>query len=444
MWRYLLLAWLGSAGLAEAQVTLGPDDARLAAARLLAAGQYAQAADITTVLIARDGEDAASLILHAHGMRNLRRHDAAQEAARRAWQAADRDLDRYGAALAMAQALSSDGHQTRAQFWLRRAAHVAPAPQMRARAIRDYGFVRKINPWSVSLSFGITPSDNVNNAPRDNTIVLGGLVFTNPSAVPVSGLEVQTDTTLRYNFAEATRHRNFAALRWTESHVVFTDDTVPAGVRASDFSYRRLEGTLGRDFIAGPGAPRQTVSVSFGRLWTGDSPLADEMRLEWRQLYDRPQGRQFAWNATLGYSDRQDNDLRSGVTAGLGAQWHRPLESGGRLSWDASLSRTDTDSRAVTHTAAGAGVRYVHGAPVMGAQAEVALSAKLSQYDDPLYSAEARRDLRTTLSTSLLFVDFDTYGFAPRVTLEASRTNSNVTRFETRNLGLRMGFQSLF
>ncbi len=50
-------------------------------------------------------------------------------------------------------------------------------------------------------------------------------------------------------------------------------------------------------------------------------------------------------------------------------------------------------------------------------------------YDDPLYGPDARQDLRGTLSASLLFVDFDTYGFAPKLTLEATQTNSNITRF---------------
>ena len=435
---------LGCSTAALSQTTLKPEDARLTAAKLLAAGQHRASADITSVLIKRDGNDTASLILHSHAMRNLGKLDAAKAAAQDGWRSATRDLEKYGAALAMAQALSSDDQKTRAQVWLRRAAHVAPTPQMRARAIRDYRFVRKTNPWSFGFSFGITPSDNVNNAPRDNTVVLGGLIFENPDAVPISGFEIQTHATLRYNFNEKSTSRNYVSLQWTESHVVFSDDDAPDSVDASDFAFRRLETTLGRDFTTGPGKPRQTVSLSYGKLWSGGDLLADELRLGWRQTFIKPRGRSFSWDANIGYSDRKDNDLRSGVTTSLGARWSRPLENGARLGWHASLARTNTGSRVVTHTSLNAGVNYTLGKPVMGAVAQLSANVQARAYDDPVYGPEARQDFRTSLSASLLFVDLDTYGFAPKLTLEATQTNSNITSFETRNLGLQIGFQSLF
>lgn len=439
-----LLLWLFCAGAALAQATLAPDDARLAAAKLLSAGHPQAAFDITTVLIRRDPGDAASLIVHAQALRTLKNYGGAQAAGRQAWRAADTKFEKYGAALAVAQALSSDDRKTRAQFWLRRAAQVAPTERMRARAVRDYRFVRTTNPWSVNFSFGINPSNNVNNAPRDNTLVLGGLIFTDTSAVPISGFEIQSDALLRYNFSEEQKSRYYISLRLTESHVVFTDDTIPVGADASDFSFRRLETQLGRDFIAGPGKPRQTVSVSVGRLWTGGSVLADELRFSWSQMYKRPKNRDFTWVAEIGYSDRKDNSIRSGVTATLRGKWSRSLASGDRLSWDAAIGRSDTDSASNTHSNLSLGVQYTLAKPVLGAQVHLALSNQFSRYDDPLYGPAPRSDEKTSISGSLLFVDFDTYGFAPKLTLEASQTNSNVTRFETRNFGLNIGFQSLF
>ena len=224
----LAAALLGCCALAGfAQTDLTPDEARNTAAGYLLGGHPQAAADITSVLIKRNAQDAPALILHAHANRTLRRYDAAQDAARRAWRATDRPVERYGAALAMAQALSSDGKKTRAQFWLRRAAQAAPDDGLKARAARDYQHLRRTNPWSINLSFGITPGNNVNNAPRDNTLELGSLVFTDPSAIPVSGFEVQSDVTLKYTFNSSQKTRNFLALGWAEGHVVFTDDTIP-------------------------------------------------------------------------------------------------------------------------------------------------------------------------------------------------------------------------
>ena len=89
-------------------------------------------------------------------------------------------------------------------------------------------------------------------------------------------------------------------------------------------------------------------------------------------------------------------------------------------------------------------MQYTLGKPIMGAIAQLTADVQARDYDDPLFGPDARQDFRTTLSASLLFVDFDTYGFAPKLTLEATQTNSNITRFETRNFGLQIGFQSLF
>ncbi len=439
-----LVLGLCCAGAALAELELGPDDARLTAAQLLTAGHPRAAADITTVLIQRDPSDAPSLIVHAHALRTLQDYGAAQNAARRAWQAARTDPDKYAAARVMAQSLSADGKKTRAQIWLRRAVQVAPTNRTRAQAAREYQFVRKINPWSVNFSFGINPSDNVNNAPRDNTIVLGGLLFTNPAAVPIAGFEVQSGVTFRYNFSEQQKSRNFVSLHWAETQVVFTDSAVPAGVEASDFSFRRIETQLGRDFTAGPGAANQTVSVSLGRIWTGGSTLADEVRLRWTQVYKRTENRSFSWTGEVGYSDRKDNAIRSGITGALRGQWARPLASGDRISWSVGIGRTDTDSAAITHSSYSLGAQYTFGKPVMGAIAQISLDNQIRRYDDALYGPDARSDVQTAISGSLLFVDFDTYGFAPKLTLEARQTKSNITRFETQNFGLNIGFQSLF
>jgi hypothetical protein len=210
--KFVLAAALALAGgSSAAQSTLAPDEARMTAAQLLARGQAQAAVDITDMLIRRDPEDATSLILNAHARRTLGDARNARRAARQGYQASDRPVERYGAAMAMAQALSSDGAKTRAQFWLRRAAHVAPDEQTRARAIRDYRYVSMTNPWSVDLSFSIDPSDNVNGAPSDNTFVLGGLIFTNPAAVPISGFVLRQNTSLRYNFDISQTRRSFAA-----------------------------------------------------------------------------------------------------------------------------------------------------------------------------------------------------------------------------------------
>lgn len=437
-----LVASLATTGGAQQQADLTPEEARIAAARLLTSGHPQAALDVTSVLIKRDPDDGPSLIVQAQALRSLGRYGPAQQAARRAWAVSQYPLDRYASALAMAQSLSADGKRTRAQLWLRRAAQVAPNAQLKKRVAQDYAYLRRTNPWSVNLSFGIRPSDNINNAPRDNKIPYNDITLT--AADPIAGFEVRSDVRLRYNFAEKSTQRHFFAFGWTESHVYFTGDDSTAVRDESDLAYRRIEGTFGRDFTSGPDRPRQTISLSLGRIWSGHNTLADEVRVNWRQSFKRPEGRRFSWSATLGYADRKDTDLASGFTGTLDGRWSKPLKNGGRLGWNAGLVRVDTDSPALTHSRLKLGVDYTHPNEVFGAIARIGMRAELRRYDDPTFTADPRQDERAVLSASLLFVDFDTYGFAPKLTLEASRTDSNVPAFETQNLGLQIGFQSLF
>ena len=72
----------------------------------------------------------------------------------------------------MAQAQSSSGRKTLAQYWLRRAVEVAPTPATEARAIRDFKYLRATNPWSTRISFSITPDSNVNDGSANETSFL--------------------------------------------------------------------------------------------------------------------------------------------------------------------------------------------------------------------------------------------------------------------------------
>lgn len=430
-----------------AQTVVGPDEARVLASRLISSGQPGAALSVLDVLIDRDSTDAQSHILRAHALRTAGKYKEAHASARAGWRYADTPEVRYHAALASAQALSKDNKKSRAQLWLRRAAHVAPTDHARARAIRDHSFVRKTNPWSVRFRFGVSPSDNVNNAPRDNSVVLGGLVFVDETAVPLSGIEITSGVDLRYNFNIKAQSQSFASFQFDQKNVVLTEDdaNIPAGVEESDFTYSRAQASIGRDFQSGPDAPRHTVKLSLGRVWSGGDHLSDETTIRYRQSRLLQNKSRLIWHSSVGYADRQDSDTRSGYTTDIGATWIKPLAKGNYLSLNAGLSRSEADSAFVTHTGLRIGASYTLGKPLMGAATTFSASGVIRRYDDRLMGFEHPRDDEgVTLSTSLLFKNFDTYGFAPKVSFTAERTNSNISRYETQNFGVSIGFQSLF
>ena len=182
------------------QTTLSPEQARVAASQLINAGQPGAALEILDILIARDDTDATIYILSAHAYRMQGNYPRAYASARDAWRNADPGMQQYGAAIATAQALSKMNKRTRSQLWLRRAAQVAPTEPLRQRAMRDYRYVRMTNPLSVKFSFSINPNDNVTNAPINNTMAVGGLLFSDRTLIPLKGLEIQSGVKLRYNF----------------------------------------------------------------------------------------------------------------------------------------------------------------------------------------------------------------------------------------------------
>lgn len=86
-----------------------------------------------------------------------------------------------------------------AQFWLRRAVQVAPTPVLRRSAIQNYRAVAVVNPWTLWLLFGITPSSNVNNGSVSETLEIGDIDFVlNPDAPALSGIESTIGLSLGY------------------------------------------------------------------------------------------------------------------------------------------------------------------------------------------------------------------------------------------------------
>lgn len=104
------------------------------------------------------------------------------------------------------------------------------------------------NPFSFSFSIdaSVSPSDNINNAPTTNTIVIGGLTFIDTSLLPISGFETNIGANLTYRLpATETRQSAFnlaydARRVWLRSEA----ETINPTLQNGDFSSDRL--SIGR------------------------------------------------------------------------------------------------------------------------------------------------------------------------------------------------------
>ncbi|MDP1577761.1 MAG: hypothetical protein Q8L76_13540, partial [Cypionkella sp.] len=105
----LIAASLISPMAAQAKpVTLGVEAMRQLAFEAVTAGFAEQAFVYTDLLLQRDTKDSTALAIRAQALRALGRTEEAQVAARFAWKYAHSDNGRYGAAMAMAQVLSTE------------------------------------------------------------------------------------------------------------------------------------------------------------------------------------------------------------------------------------------------------------------------------------------------------------------------------------------------
>ena len=447
----LLAAGLIAAGLttpAAAEIRLSIPQARQMAVQMAQAGQPHAAIAAARALLERDPDDVVALIVLSRAARDLGQYATAADAARHAWRVAgkvsERDSDRFAAALAMAQALASDGRRTSAQFWLRRAAQAAPDARSRAVAERDFRYVRGRNPWRAALSFGAFPSSNVNGGPTTNTFVFGGLEFVNPDAVPLSGFGFTTSADLSWRLDTGEHSAVTFGFGAEATRYVLSDAArrqVP-DARASDYDSSTISASLGYARSAGTATLSGTLAV--GRDWQGGTALADWRRLSLGWQAPAAGSGRLKLGLALEDTTRLDAAIRSSQRAELrlGRVWQ--LGSGDRVEGGLSLGRVWSDAASIARREGEMSLNWQKARPVLGVGLSAFASLSLDLYDTPLYGADPRRDVTARLGLSALLTKIDYMGFAPEVGVTLSRTSSNISAMTTEKAELHFGIRSTF
>jgi hypothetical protein len=275
----------------QAQVSLTPESLRQAALLALRDGDVRRAEAYADALLQRDPDDLNAHLLRSRALRDQGRVPPARASARKAWSLAETDADRYSAALITAQVLSTEGKRTRAQFGRRRAAHHAPNPVLRARAERDYRYVRARNRWATKLDFVLAPNSNINNgSAKDRSYLnhaISSILFGGPvqyalsgSAQALSGLEYGAGLQTRYRFHETpTRAQD---LNFGLSYRDFTlSDSAKAqapGISGSDFAFGTVSFGYGLRQLNMERRGEFQAELKLGQSWYGGSRYASFLR----------------------------------------------------------------------------------------------------------------------------------------------------------------------
>jgi len=440
-----LVALLAPAAQAEPR-RLTPDEAQREAVKALESGHPDLAFGLAQALTARDPKAFSTQLLLSYAARDTGRTDLARQAGRAAWGLAANDSQRHSAALALAQAQSSAGHRTIAQFWLRRAVELAPTPAERARDIRDFRYVRSRNPWTFTLDAGVSSSSNVNGGTQTDTIWIYGLPFTlSGDAQALSGLESHASLSVQRTVAETEGHlfRLGGNLAGQGYRLSSEAKALAPDAEGSDYAFWASEAYLTGRIRAARGKDEWDLRVLAGHNDYGGAALSNYANLGVGRGFGFEGGRSLHLGASYERQWRLDSEAKSASLRFATLDWQQPLGPG-RASIGLSLGQIASDSNEVAHIRKGISFGYDLARPVLGAQIGLSAGYERRDYGPIAFSTEDRTDHKLTLEADALLRNHQFMGFAPEIGLGYQRTRSNWALSDSRALNLSVRVKSAF
>ncbi len=422
---------------------------RQLAFQTMQAGFAKDALNMTGALLSVDPDDATALIIRSQALRALGQMDAAQAAARLAWTAAQTDQGRYGASMAMAQALSSEGRRTAAQMWLRRAAEYAPSDRAYQIARRDFGYVRSRNPWSLDITAKAAPGSNVNNGSSRDYMTMPGLPLQfeiAPEGQALSGFEFGLGVAATYRLAPRTADRHTEARFGFSGQAVALSAAASAAApqaRASDYSYIALDAGLShKRALDAAGVNTLRLSGSLGHNWYGGDDLSDYLRLSMGVDHRLARG-SLSFAVSADRTARLDSPLQSSDRLAVSLGYGVALGSD-RLTVQIEAADTVSASDEVRSRETSLSLGWRKGAPVAGIGLSAGLEVSQQTYAQSHYAAGGREDLTVQANLSMTFETIDYMGFSPILNLQASRNQSNSALHDRNSVGVSIGIKSSF
>ncbi len=416
----------------------------------LKAGYAQDALGYTDALLQRDPDDSTALTIRSEALRALGRVDEAQRAARLAWTSATTNPGRFGASMAMAQALSTDGRRTAAQWWLRRATQNAPNARAEAIARRDFGYVKSRNPWNIQINATVAPSSNVNNGSQQDSLTLAGLPFEfeiPEGSQALSGFEAGLGVRATYRFAASGPDRQTRAVFGVLGHTVSLSSEArrrAPDLNGWDFAYTAVEAGLShRRALDGAGITSLSFAGTAGHNWYGGEVLSDYLQVQ-IGLDHKPDDRSAVnFGISADRVLRVDSPVQSSDRVEVALGYER-LVAGDRFSVGVTAARAVSDSGEVGNEAVGLTLSWDKSEPVAGVSLSAGLGVEARDFAGSRYVVGGREDVKLTASLSMSFDQVDYMGFSPVLNLRATRNRSNAALYDTQDVGVTLGIKSSF
>lgn len=427
-------------------VRMTPANMEKAAFVLLRQGRAEPALALAEALLTQFPNDPTALLLKSKAERELARYPQAVKSARLSWNHSATDQDRYGAALAMAQGLASNGQRVRAQLWLRRAMEVAPNPVARRVAETDFAYVRSRSRLALHFDASIRPSSNVNNGTSADTLWFLGLPFTlSGDARALSGVQLGLGARLRYRLTETEVSKTDLRFGVHQQAVTLSKSAKAQapGAKGSDYALSGVE--LGIDRYWKPNDQGEVVaSLTLGKNWYGGDPMSRYGRVDLTYRHDLNNDLRLFGAVGAERQRRDDSAQRSATIQTLTFGAARTLANKDVLRLTLSARDSKSASSDIDHKAFEARLDWAKAAPVWKGHLSLGLSAELRDYDRSRYSANGRKDETFGADLNIAFDQIDYMGFIPVVKIEASKTQSNIGLYESTTKGIGLSIQSKF
>ena len=437
---------------AEQGVAIPVDQARAAAVLAWQHGDLETAQALTTRLLAADAQDP--LAHHLTALMALAEGDlgTAQQAARRAYGAARSDLQRRNAALVAANIAARQERGVALRYWLRQATEAATTPEDRQSGQRALAQLRQISPWTATLRFSASPSNNVNggaDSPFNEIDGVPGFGTLDGDLQALSGFVAVANADLSYRLRQSAQSetRLIAGLYLKRVKLSDAAERQAVTLSGSDLASNALD--LGLSHAMRPAGLPGTLEVDlgFGLGEDGDSGTRTT-RLGLRHSLPVSDATELSFG--MGW-DMEEETIARGRTQrmpqiNLSASHLRA--NGDRIGASASAYKVDSVNGQQRRSGGMLRASYALGAPVGPFRLSGSLGGSLAHYEDYMVGLiqppGGRRDQTLFGEVNLMMPEVSWAGFAPQMTVRASRTDSNISAFDSTQVGIVFGLKSLF
>ncbi|MFZ5961983.1 hypothetical protein ACOXXX_03445 [Thalassococcus sp. BH17M4-6] len=434
------------------EVVLSLPEMRVAAARAVRAGAFELALGIARAMLVADPEDSYSHFIIAQVFLRNGQPEEARPAARMSYKLAKTPVQKHEAARIAALTAARQDRFFPAQIWMRRALHTAPNPAMKARAAHEFRAVRWAARLRLNVGLSVTPSSNVNGGSSEEINTVDGFPIVgvlSPDAQALSGTVARGDLRLRYRLHRSETSQTNLRTSLQVKRVKLSDDArkKAPNAKGSNYDTTLMEIGLSHTQKLTDSGTYLSGGLFLGRAWFGGDVGYDYGRAETTLTHRSSDAtalsfghvRQQQWNDSGPYSDIRTTGWRAALAQRLGNKDRLTLSLATTKSVSDNTQQTsDTQTIRLDYDMARAL------GPVRLSGGVVASKQHYPDYRVIFPVPGGREDVTLGAKLDMTFHTLDYAGFVPTVTLSAERGDSNVSRFDTDEFSISVGFQSAF